>query len=428
MTPGHARTARLAYVAIVLVATLSNLHLDPTLVDVPPRLARALDLSPHLSDAIDAVRNILLFAGLGAVWVATSRLARPSRTLLTLTVVSLLLSGCVEALQLFSPVRDASLIDVTTDTLGGLVGGLITLGAFGVINESARKRSYIGIPAVMLAASYGLATIMEAFIPLFRQDLLPQLGGSISDRIGRAIVAIRPESITQLPLTDAFIFLPAGVFAVAALVESGVSAMVAALAVACVAVIVYPVVEVVHGVAAEPILLGAALMHVLAASIGAVAAALWLEPFGRRFPIRMRARIVAAAYALVIMIWSWRPFRLDFSMGSMAEQFTGDHLVPLRALASRGDLFSVTDVVSQGVIFFPLGALLAVWPLRRKGPLRGLLPTIYVAIILEVGKIPISDRFMDVTHILIQSAGAALGFLLVRRLGYKVNGELLYRG
>lgn len=427
MTPGHARTARLAYVVVVLIATLSNLELDPTLADVPARLVRALDLTPRLSDAIDAARNVLLFAGLGAVWVATSRLARPARTLLTLTIVSLLLSGCVEALQLFSPVRNASLIDVTTDTLGGLVGGLITLGAFAVIDEGARKRSYIGIPAVMLAASYGLATIMEAFIPLFRQDLLPQLGGSIGDRIGRAIAAIRVESITQIPFTDAFIFFPAGVFAVVALIESGVSGTIAAVLVACAAVIVYPAVEVVHGVAAEPILLGAGLMHVLAASVGAIAAAVWLAPFSRRFPIRSRARLVAAAYALVIMIWSWRPFRLDFSVASLVDQFTADHIIPLRALASRGDLFTVTDVVSQGVIFFPLGALLAVWPLRRKGPLRGLLPAIYVAIILELGKIPISARFMDVTHILIQSAGAALGFLLVRRLGYKVNGELLDR-
>ena len=109
----------------------------------------------------------------------------------------------------------------------------------------------------------------------------------------------------------------------------------------------------------------------------------------------------------------------------MADQFTASHLIPLQALAERGDLFSVTDVVAQGVIFFPLGALLAIWPLRRHGPLRGMLPAIYLAIILEAGKIPIAERFMDVTHILIQSAGAALGFVLVRRLGYKVRGEML---
>lgn len=427
MTPGHARAARLAYVLIVLVATLSNLHPDPTWADVAPRLARALHLAPHMSDAIDAARNVLLFAGLGAVWIATSRLARPGATLVTIAILSLVLSAGVETLQLFSPVREASLIDVTTDTIGGLMGGLVTLGAFAVINVSAGKRSYIGIPAVILAAGYGLATVMEAFIPLFRQDLLPNLGGGIADRIGRAIVAFRPDSITQIPVTDLFIFFPAGVFAVAALTESGVTVTVAAFIVVCGAAVLYPVIEVVHGVAGVPILLGPALVHVVAPAMGAIVTAARIETFGRHLPRRKRAQMIAAAYSLVVMIWSWRPFYVDLSTSSMAEQFTADHLIPLRALASRGDLFSVTDVVAQGVIFFPLGALLAVWPLRADGRLRGLMPAIYLAIILEAGKIPIADRFMDVTHILIQSAGAALGFLLVRRMGYKAQGELLDR-
>jgi VanZ family protein len=425
MTPGHARAARLAYVLVVMLATLSNLHFDPSLADVPMRLARAIDPTPSLSDAIDAVRNVVLFAGLGAVWIATSRLSRPASALATVTVVSLLLSTCVEALQLFSPVRNSSILDVMTNTAGGLIGGLFTLGAFALIDEGARKRSYFGIPAVLLAASYGLATVMEAFIPLFRQeDLLPQLGGTISERIGRAVAAIRPESIIALPLTDSIIFFPAGVFAVIAMVESGVSPSVSATIVVILAAVVYPVVEVLHGVAAVPILLGAGLVHVAAASIGAMAAATWMGRLKQRFRMRMRARAVAIGYSLVILVWSWRPFRLDMSVSGMAGQFTADHLIPLQALASRGDLFSVTDVISQGIIFFPLGALLAVWPVSRRGPLRGFLPAIYLSIMLEVGKIPISERFMDVTHILIQSAGAALGFLLVRRLGYPVAGAL----
>jgi len=425
MTPGHARAARLAYVAIILVATLSNLHFDPSLADVPFRLHRALDMSPHLSDAIDAVRNIVLFAGLGVVWIATSRLSKPVSTLLALTVVSMLLSSCVETLQLFSPVRNSSLIDVTTNTLGGLFGGLATIGVFSVVHEGARRKSYIGIPAILFAASYGLATIMEAFMPLFRQDLLPQLGGSIPARIGRAIDAIQLSSVTQLAPTDLLIFLPAGVFGAAALMESGLSGSVAATVIVVIAAVVYPLVEVVHGVAALPIVLGAALMHVFAASLGAFIAALFAFPFSRKYPIRQRAGLVAIAYSLVILVWSWRPFRLDLSMSSMAEQFTSDHIIPLQALASRGDLFSVTDVIAQGVLFFPVGALLAVWPLSRKGVFRGVLPAIYLAIILEVGKIPISERFMDVTHILIQSAGASLGFLLLRRMRFKVAGTML---
>ena len=427
MTPGHARAARLAYVAIVLVATLSNLHADPTWADVPPRLTRALNLTPHLSDAIDAVRNVLLFAGLGAVWIATSRLKRPSATLLRATLISLAMSACIEVLQLFSPVRNASLIDVTTDTIGGLAGGLITLAAFAVVDEAAGERSYFGIPSVLLAVSYGVATIMEAFMPLFRQDLLPQLGGSIAERIGRAIAAIRPESITYVPLIDILIFFPAGVFAVIALTEGGMSRVPAALIAILAAAVIYPLVEVVHGVAAEPILLGAALTHVVAASLGAVFAAYRVRAFVREYSMKRRAAIAAAAYAAAIMVWSWRPFKLDFSPAAMADQFTSSHLVPLKALAERGDLFSVTDVVAQGVLFVPLGALLAVWPLRTRGPLRGVLPAIYLAVLLETGKIPIAERFMDVTHILIQSAGAALGFLLVRRVGYKIRGELLDR-
>ncbi|MEO6779090.1 MAG: VanZ family protein [Gemmatimonadaceae bacterium] len=425
MSPGHVRAARGAYVAVILLATLSNLHFDPTVADVAPRLQRALNLSPHISDAIDAARNVLLFAGLGVVWIATSRLIRASKVLLTLTLLSLVLSGCVETLQLFSPIREASLLDVTTDTIGGLVGGLITLGAFAVASESAGKRSYIGVPAVVFAAGYGLATVMEAFIPLFRQDLLPNLGGSIGERIGRAVAAMRPESVTQFPVTDTLIFFPAGVFGVAALIESGVSRWLAVWIVVFAAVVIYPAVEVVHGVASMPIIIGAALAHVVGVAAGAIAAGSLLRTFSSGLHSRTRARIAAIAYSLAIMVWSWRPFRLDLSPQSMAEQFTASHLVPLQALSSRGDLFTVTDVVAQGVLFLPLGALLAVWPVRSRGWMRGLLPAVLLAIVLEVGKIPLAERFMDVTHILIQSAGAAVGFLLLRRTGYHAHGELL---
>lgn len=424
MTHGQARTARLAYVAIILVATLSNLHADPNWADVPPRLTRALDLTPRLSDAIDAVRNILLFAGFGVVWIATSRLRRPAVALLMVVALSFLMSSCVETMQLFSPVRNASLIDVTTDTIGGLAGGLVTLAAFALMSDRNGKRSFFGIPAALFAVSYAVATMMEAFMPLFRQDLLPQLGGTISERLGRAIDAIQLGSLAQIPLIDVLVFFPAGVLAVIALIEAGVSVASAAAIAICSAALVYPAIEVVHGVAALPILLGAALTHVVAVAIGAVVAAATIRSFAARYPVKSRVRILAVAYSLAIAVWSWRPFQLDLSRAAMADQFTSSHLVPLKALAERGDLFSVTDVIAQGVLFVPLGALLAVWPVRTRGPLRGMLPALYLAIILETGKIPIAERFMDVTHILIQSAGAALGFLLLRRVGYAVRGEL----
>ncbi|MDQ6736534.1 MAG: VanZ family protein, partial [Gemmatimonadota bacterium] len=240
MTPGHARAARIAYVAVILVATLSNLHPDWIVADAGPRLARAFHFAPHLSDAIDAARNVLLFAGLGAVWVATSRLARPGATLVRITVISFVFSAAIETLQLFSPVREASIIDVTTDTIGGLAGGLFTLGAFSLVDERNRKRSFLGVPALVFAAGYAVATLAEVFFPLFRQDLLPNLGGGITDRIGRAIVAIRPESITQVAVTDVLIYAPAGAFAVWALAEAGLAPWTGAILAAVLAAVLYP--------------------------------------------------------------------------------------------------------------------------------------------------------------------------------------------
>jgi glycopeptide antibiotics resistance protein len=125
-----------------------------------------------------------------------------------------------------------------------------------------------------------------------------------------------------------------------------------------------------------------------------------------------------------MMLWSWRPFVPDLSAASIAEQFSAVHWIPLRAMAQRVDLFSVADIVTQFLLYLPLGALLAVWPLKRNGPFRGILPAFYLAIILELGKIVVAERFFDVTHILIQVAGAAVGWIVVRRSGFAPYGEL----
>ena len=57
--------ARLAYVVIVLLATLTQLDFSPDLATAGQRLARAFTLSLGWRDAIDALRNLTLFAGLG---------------------------------------------------------------------------------------------------------------------------------------------------------------------------------------------------------------------------------------------------------------------------------------------------------------------------------------------------------------------------
>jgi glycopeptide antibiotics resistance protein len=111
-------------------------------------------------------------------------------------------------------------------------------------------------------------------------------------------------------------------------------------------------------------------------------------------------------------------------VASIREQFAPVHWIPLQAMAGRVDLFSVTDIATQFLLFLPLGGLLAVWPLRRRGRWQHLLPALYLSVVCEVGKILVAERFLDVTHILIQMAGAAIGWIVVRRSGFPVYGEV----
>src|SRR5881392_1257335 len=91
--------ARLGYVAIVLMATGMQLDFSPDLGAAAERLLRAFTPSLGWRDAIDGLRNLALFGGLGAVWVVTSLSGRVRAEIPRATLVGLGLSVTVEGLQ-----------------------------------------------------------------------------------------------------------------------------------------------------------------------------------------------------------------------------------------------------------------------------------------------------------------------------------------
>src|SRR2546425_9706319 len=126
MTPrGRFLAARLAYVAIILFATVTELHFSPDLTAAADRLARAFTPSLGWRDAIDGLRNTVLFAGLGVTWAMSSLSGRVGAEIERATLVGFGLSVTVEGLQVFSPIRTASIVDVTTNTLGAFAGALV---------------------------------------------------------------------------------------------------------------------------------------------------------------------------------------------------------------------------------------------------------------------------------------------------------------
>jgi glycopeptide antibiotics resistance protein len=373
---------------------------------------------------VDGVRNVALFAGFGVVWVVTSLSGRIWRSAWHAMIVGAAVSLCVETLQLFSYVRVASLLDVATNTLGTLIGAWVVCGLIVVTHRARGRRSFVGVPAFLFAGAYGTAVAAEAFTPLLNDVLLPNLGGGLMARLGRAWDAMSGSSLLTLPWLDIPLFAAAGAVAVAALVEAKVDYRRAWPIVAVGGTILCAIIEVLHGAVGIPIVLGALVVHGVSVTAGAGIAAWGLPRVSSHIRGRQRPRLLLMLYVAIVLYWSWRPFYPDFSAGSIAEQFSEAHWIPLKALAVRVDLFSVTDILAQFLLYLPIGALFAVWPLRRRGAWRGFLPALYFSVVLELGKIVVAERFFDITHILIQVAGAAVGWLVVRRSGFPVYGEV----
>jgi glycopeptide antibiotics resistance protein len=420
--------ARLGYVAIILLATLKSLEFDPNLGDAAARLDDAFNPATSARDLVDAVRNMALFAGWGAVWVITGRPAmRLFTTLVGAAITGFVLSAGVETLQLFSVMRRASVLDLVTNTTGTVAGAVFMAAMVALAWGMRGWKSYVGIPAVVLAGSYLGAVFFEAVVPLDRAvPLVGAYGGPFS-RFGAALSEIR-IGMSAFPMTDVLLFFPLGVLGVAALSELaefrqryGRAAIVTGL----VGVALSVAAEIGRGALGLPIELGVILVHTGAIGLGAMVAAKTLPGFTRTFRGRHRAAAAAIAYIVVLMLWSWRPFWPEWNLSDILAQFSAERFIPLAAARWRMDLFSVSDVAGQFFRYFPVGALLAVWPLRLRGPLAYWLPGLYLAFGLELGQAFVAGRYFDLgTDFAVQCAGVLVGYMVIRQAGFRPYGAL----
>lgn len=416
--------ARLAYVLVILLATAAE-PAAQSLADFHARLLHAITFDLGGTGIIDAARNILLFAGWGSVWVLTAARPFDRRTLVRATLLGTILSVLVETGQLLSRTRSASLIDVGTDTAGSLLGAMGALLLLAVARVRRERRSYAGFPLVVIAAPYFLAALLQSCFPLLRRDRLPRAWGSPGERLGIAITEFGWHAMVPTPMLELMLFFPAGALGLAALVELGVSRRRSLLIVLAAAVLSFTGAEIVRGASGYPMSWQALALHVLGIVTGALAAARWLPAWSRRWRGRARVRTVAMAYGLVAALWAWRPFLPRLTWADIADNLTWQHFVPLAAYRQRPDLFMSAEVAAQAFLLLPIGCLLAVWPLRRSGWARGVLPGLYLAVVLEVGQIFMVPRIFDVTDILVAWAAVAAGWYVLRRAGYLPYGSML---
>lgn len=393
------------------------------------RLVGAFDLTFTSRDVVDAVRNLLLFAGWGAVWAATApREASPLAVVGKATLTGALVSVSVESIQLLSIFRDTTIWDFVTNTAGSALGAGVLVAMSRGLEGSRSSASYLGFPAFVLAGAYGAAVLLEAFLPLLEPGMIPGSGGGVGERLGRALTHFSWSTLGELPLHHLPLFFPAGLLAVAAMAEGGMELGRAWRLLALASLPLFALVEVTAGVAGHPISAGAILLHALAMTLGGWAGARWIPPFTVRFRGRHRPLLFLVGYGACLALWSWRPLTLVTSWAALSDGISFHQFLPMLAHAQRFDLFSATDIARHFALLLPVGVLLAVWPLAPRRLLEGPLPGVALALLLEGGQVFVEGRMFDITDALVGMAAVLLGWAVARRAAFPRRGFLLPTG
>ena len=408
---------RVAYVGLIVIATLTSLHLDPSLADASGRLWRALHPRLIARDVVDGVRNVALFGGLGVLWIAT--MSRPSvRGIARVTLLGAAISLSVETTQLFSPTRTSSLIDVATNTFGALAGATAMWLSVRLVRARPARPRILGAPMSVIAVPYLGAVLCEIFTPLFRQEHVPDILGS---RLAVALSTIPPFSVANIPWLDAVLVLPAGALSAALVLEevnmqsislARRTAVLGGGALLCAA-------ELAHGVGGGLIRLEAVAIHLLAFVLGALLGPALVARLLRLREGQQRLATVLVVYSVLLAVWTWRPFRPRVDRWFVAQQVGPSHLIPLNALANQVSLFSVGHLGNIFLLFVPLGVIVVTLVSLRFGAGGQRAWTILASglvfpCFLELGHIVLADRTFDVTNAIVEVAGVCIGWSLAK--------------
>jgi VanZ family protein len=123
----------------------------------------------------------------------------------------------------------------------------------------------------------------------------------------------------------------------------------------------------------------------------------------------------------ILCLLFWYPYDFVTDSRVLKERLPLLYQVPFRNYYYGTEFRAVTEVFNKLLFFAPLGALLALGRLsiRRFSPLRPLWDLLALALILgvpalvELGQVALPDKYPDTTDWVLESLGAAAGYVLV---------------
>jgi VanZ family protein len=359
----------------------------------------------------DVVSNVLLFLPWGGLYAIRSRRVAgegPRGALLGAATSGLALSGLVEACQLFAPSRTASPIDLATNTIGAALGALLGW-AFDrrllprwspILSRIVVERPVL---AAALAAAAGLliAGLSPFDVSISLGDLRAAVRRARPIPFGRTLTGEMPPpepwSWAQEGLS-AVLF--GGLFALALKEASRRGAAAVAGAAAAGGVLALAIEAAQLAIPSRVV----DMTSVLIAGVGSGCGALVVLASPRRTPRRWIGPAIAA-WGIVAALSAWTP---PHPAGPGSWSLPWSRLVPFWAYYRRTDVYAVSDLVDQVLLFIPLGVLLAAMA-PSGSRWRAALVGLGFGALLEAGQIPLAGRTAEITDALSAGAGAYLG-------------------
>lgn len=399
----------LAYLALVLYGSLVPFWFRPMPMDLAVARFRAI---PYyrlgIESRSDWVANILLFIPLSFLAMAAlcvdcrrrrGRIAAPA-----VVASCAALSVAIEFTQVFFPPRTVSQNDVAAESLGGLLGTLLWLGAGQATTDWARRTwaafGTRGLAARLLPGYLALLVLIHV-MPLDLTISPLEVYHKFRQGRVRLVPFYRPgivaRDLIQKDLWNVAYFAPLGLLiARVAPRGGGLLALGAGFAAASV---IESLQLFVHTRAfdATDVVTGA-----LAVGLG-----WWGARAGLRFPGRATRPAFLPAWLVVAAAVAWQPFDFDGDPARAFRRFRALSPVPFADYYWGTEFNAFDQLLRKTLLFLPVGALL--------GPGRLTVPIGFaVAAALEVGQLFLPSRTASLTDVLIAGFGAWIGSSLAR--------------
>ena len=364
----------------------------------------------------DVWSNVFLFVPWGlllALWRGARSRSGFFATLVLALLSAACLSGSVEFLQLFAPMRTTSVVDLVTNVFGAGVGALIgwPLAVFIWPVVSVRIRQSLearpmGACALAIMISFLFAGLAPAYVKTERSGVAAAIESARWIPFAPAPGAPARRAKVCLWGAEFLAYTLLGGSLVLAARESGRSGFRAVgltvAAAGCLSLVTESIQIFVPG---RDVDFTSVVLACSGAAIGGTAVASL-----RRLSWRDWTIPALVIWALATLLTAGNPLRFAWPAQSV---WRVGAIVPFWSYFGSRSLEDLTDVIAQVMVFVPLGALLAARS-RRQSFAAAVLIGFGLGVIIEIGQAFLPERSADISDAISASAGAGLGLALWR--------------